>query len=78
MRLDRSERRKRPMAVSKRKPLRRVTVTLDPDDYAVVEKMAKSSDVSASWLIRRSMREFLERHDPVGKIEIAPNKNSTA
>ncbi|HLG96903.1 MAG TPA: CopG family transcriptional regulator [Bryobacteraceae bacterium] len=43
------------------KPLRRVTLTVDPEDYAAMERLAKRSKVSASWLIRRSMREFLER-----------------
>lgn len=43
------------------KPLRRVTLTVDPDDYAVLEALARRSDVSASWLVRRSIREFLER-----------------
>lgn len=43
------------------KPLRRVTLTVDPDDYAALEVLARRSKVSASWLVRRSMREFLER-----------------
>ena len=46
----------------KEKPLKRVTITVDPDDYAVIDSLARDNDVSASWLIRRSMREFLERH----------------
>lgn len=44
------------------KPLRRVTLTVDPDDYHAMEVLARRSDVSASWLVRRAMREFLERH----------------
>jgi len=43
------------------KPLRRVTLTVDPDDYAAMEALGRRSDVSASWLVRRAMREFLER-----------------
>ncbi|MCB1527790.1 MAG: CopG family transcriptional regulator [Hyphomicrobiaceae bacterium] len=42
--------------------MKRVTVTVDPDDYDVFDSLAKNSDVTASWLIRRSMREFLERY----------------
>ncbi|MFZ4538470.1 CopG family transcriptional regulator [Propionivibrio sp.] len=48
-------------SVSKREGrLKRVTLTLDPDDYAAMEKLAKRSEVSSSW--RRAVREFLERH----------------
>lgn len=58
--------------------LKRVTITVDPDDYACIEKMAKSGSVSASWLIRRSMREFLDRHGREGSIEIiSENEGST-
>ena len=54
----------------KSKPLKRVTLTVDPDDYAAIDKIAGSSDVSASWIIRRSMREFLERHQGETQLEI--------
>ena len=50
--------------------MKRVTMTVDPADYAVLEQMAKDGDVSASWLIRRSMREFIERHGTSGTVEI--------
>jgi len=43
------------------KPLRRVTLTVDPDDYTELEALARRSDVSTSWLVRRSIREFLGR-----------------
>lgn len=54
----------------KDKHMKRITVTVDPDDYQEIDRLARSRDVSASWLIRRSMREFLDRHrehlpDPV-------------
>lgn len=49
------------MGLRKAKVLKRVTVTVDPDDFAAVEIIAQKSEVSASWLIRKSMREFLER-----------------
>ena len=42
--------------------MKRITVTVDPDDYAAMDRLAQQGDVTASWLIRRSMREFLERH----------------
>ena len=46
----------------KEKPLKRITVTVDPDDYRRMDQMARSRDVSASWLIRRAMKEFLALH----------------
>jgi predicted transcriptional regulator len=49
-------------APKKSKTMRRVTVTVDPDDYTAFDQLAKGSNVTASWLIRRSMREFLERY----------------
>ncbi|GEM_PF-4657053 len=54
------------------KPLRRVTLTVDPIDYAALEALARRSDVSTSWLVRRSIREFLarvrgERVDPMSE-----------
>tara|TARA_R110001599_G_C12268910_1_gene661163 strand:- start:1905 stop:2105 length:201 start_codon:yes stop_codon:yes gene_type:complete len=52
------------------KPMKRVTLTVDPDDYEAIDKLARQSDVSASWLIRRSMREFLEQHVGEKKLEI--------
>lgn len=54
----------------KSKPMKRVTLTVNPDDYAAIDKMAGRSDVSASWIIRRSMREFLERHKGETQLEI--------
>ena len=54
----------------KQKPMKRITVTVDPDDYAAFDKMARHSDVTASWLIRRSMREFLDRHGESGVVEV--------
>ena len=50
--------------------MKRVTLTVDPDDYAAIDQMAHRSDASASWLIRRSMREFLQRHQGENHIEI--------
>ena len=46
----------------KDKLLKRVTISVDPDDYAVLEGIAERGDVSAAWLIRRSIREFLGRN----------------
>lgn len=51
--------------------MRRITVTVDPDDYAAIDRLAQQGDVTASWLIRRSMREFLERHEREGVLKFA-------
>ncbi len=56
------------------KPMKRVTLTVDPDDYTSIERLARQSNVSASWLIRRSMREFLERYEGQNRIEIPIGK----
>ncbi|MCT9000247.1 ribbon-helix-helix domain-containing protein [Chelativorans intermedius] len=58
----------------KAKPMKRVTITVDPDDYETLDQLARRSDVSASWLIRRSMREFLERHGEDRRIEVRPGR----
>jgi predicted transcriptional regulator len=44
----------------KEKPLMRVTVSIDPDDHAILELLAKNNDLSASWYIRKAIRQFLE------------------
>ncbi len=49
--------------LKKPKLMKRITVTVDPDDYAAFSRLARNSAVTVSWLIRRSMREFLERHE---------------
>lgn len=47
----------------KDKKLVRVTVNLEPDDYKCFDKEAKKQGLSAAYLIRRAMREYLERND---------------
>jgi hypothetical protein len=55
----------------KHKPMKRITVTVDPDDYAAFELLARQVDITASWLIRRSMREFLERQETEGFVAVS-------
>ncbi len=45
-------------------------MTVDPDDYAAFDRLAQEGEVTASWLIRRSMREFLERRDAHGGVAL--------
>jgi predicted transcriptional regulator len=54
------------------KTLKRVTLTLDPDDYAAIDQLAQRSQVSSSWLIRRAVREFLERHAVDERVSPSP------
>lgn len=54
----------------KEKKLVRVTVSVDPDDYASINDLSRSSGFSASWLIRRAMQEFLERRQEEKNINI--------
>jgi len=37
----------------------RLTVTLDAEDYAEVCSRASAHDVSAAWIIRRAVQEYL-------------------
>jgi predicted transcriptional regulator len=51
--------------------MKRITVTVDPDDYAAMDRLAQQGEVTASWLIRRSMREFLERQQRKGVLQLS-------
>ena len=44
----------------KDKTLIRVTVSIDPDDHAILELLAKNNDLSAAWYIRKAIRQFLD------------------
>ena len=46
----------------RRKKTTRLTVSLDDADYAAVNAMASSSDVSLSWVIRQAIHEFVRNH----------------
>jgi hypothetical protein len=39
----------------------RLTVTLDESDYQKVCSLAGENDVSAAWVIRRAVHDYLER-----------------
>ena len=58
--------------------MKRITVTVDPDDYAAVSALARQGDVTVSWLIRRWMRDFLERHERDGTIALTITDSRTA
>lgn len=41
----------------------RLTISLDEDAYKQVCDIASSNDVSAAWVIRRAVKEFLEKDE---------------
>lgn len=43
------------------KRLIRVTISLDAQDYLTFERLGEKERLSRSWLIRKAMREFLDR-----------------
>ncbi len=51
----------------------RVTISVDPADYDAFEQLGEQARLSRSWLIRKAMREFLERH-PDSKLVAIPTK----
>ncbi|MCY4284140.1 MAG: ribbon-helix-helix protein, CopG family [Thiotrichales bacterium] len=46
--------------------MQRITITVEPDHYAAMACIAKESDVTVSWIIRRLMRDFLEHREREG------------
>ena len=57
------------MAGTKR--LIRATISLDKDDYASLGKLAQKVEVSASWLTRQAIRDFLDKYGEHGQPELA-------
>jgi len=51
-----------PQAHSPSRRLVRVTISLDIEDYAAFENLGKNAQLSRSWLIRKAMREYLDRN----------------
>jgi len=52
------------------KGMKRVTLTVDPNDYEEIRRLAVDNDVSTSWFVRRSMRLFLEQLEGKESVEI--------
>jgi len=45
-------------------PSERLTVTLDAEDKAELERLAKASDRSLAWVVRDALRQYLEKARP--------------
>lgn len=54
-----------------KKRLIRATISIDKDDYTAMGDLAERMDVSAAWLIRQAIRDFLERYGTNGQPELA-------
>lgn len=44
----------------------RITVSLPDDEHAALTAIAEENDVSLSWLARKAIAEFLDRHEGGG------------
>lgn len=49
----------------------RATINLDKDDYNTLGDLAGRMEVSASWLIRQAIRDFLDKYGQHGQPELA-------
>lgn len=54
-----------------KKRLVRATISLDKDDYTALGELAERMEVSASWLTRQAIRDFLDRYGEHGQPELA-------
>ena len=43
------------------RPMRRVNMSVYPDDYEIIERMAEENGLSAGMVMRLAMREFIDR-----------------
>jgi hypothetical protein len=53
------------------KSLARLTVTLGHQDYREVCQLAEQNDVSAAWVIRRAVQQYLQGAGQPGRDETA-------
>ncbi len=54
----------------------RLTVTLDESDYQRVCSLADQNDVSAAWVIRRAVHDYLERGAAVPPLDEIASANA--
>lgn len=47
----------------------RVTFTLAESEHQDLQSISLQNDVSIAWIIRKAVKEYLERH-PVGQAEL--------
>lgn len=56
----------------------RVTVSVTPGDYDTLNTLANRDDVSVSWVIRRAINEYLQRHHQRARQRPVPDKRTAA
>jgi metal-responsive CopG/Arc/MetJ family transcriptional regulator len=49
----------------------RITVTLPPENYELLVRMAKNRKVSASWMVRDAVDKYLSADAPLLKLTAA-------
>lgn len=50
----------------------RVTVSVTVGDYDTLNTLANKDDVSVSWVIRRAIHEYLQRHNQPARARRLP------
>ena len=53
--------------------MKRVNISVDPNDYEAFDKLGKDTGLSIAWLIRKAMREFLIRQPDGGDLVSRPS-----
>lgn len=48
--------------MTQKKKIARITVSLTQEEYLELEAVANANDVSLSWVTRRAINEYLEKH----------------
>lgn len=49
----------------------RLTVSLDPEDHAVLAAVAAKSDVSLSWVVRQAIHRFIQQRQAHPELPLA-------
>ncbi len=60
------------------KPMKRIKITVDLKDHAAFDRLARNSEVTTLWLIRRSMKEFLDKYRHGGAVDVALGQHQQA
>jgi len=73
---ERAAKRGRPKVA---RPMRRVNMSVYPDDYQIIELMAEENGLSAGMVMRLAMREFIERrrNGKLLTVKLGPRKEDS-
>lgn len=53
-----------------KKPTVRLSISLDPGDHAELAQLADQYDLTVAWMVRKAVREFIERHRESSQVEL--------